>query len=263
MQLLTLIPPQGGYLALAAFLAGALNTAAGGGALISFPALLAVGYPAVIARVTNTAALWPGYLGGAASYKKEILQQSENTISLGMIAVLGAVLGSTALLVAPAHLFVTLAPYLILLACVLLLLQPKVAVAVKNRQTYNLEKTNPKIASRKNVYAGTFLAGIYGAYFGAGLGIVLLAVLGTLLPQNLQSSNGLKNFLSLTIHTIALVAFVAFGPIAWGAVLIMAIASLIGGYTGGYITRRLSPKLLRAAIISFGVVVATMMIFGI
>lgn len=261
MYLLALTPTQGGFLALAAFLAGALNTVAGGGSLISFPALLAMGYPAVIARVTNTAALWPGYIGGAVSYKKEILKQNENTISLGSIAILGSILGSGALLIAPAKLFVALAPYLILLACFLLFFQPKITTIIKNKQAYNLDKTGSKARSNWNVYLGTLLAGIYGAYFGAGLGIVLLAILGTFLPQNLQSSNGLKNFLSLTINTVALVAFVAFGPIAWSAVLIMVTASLVGGYTGGYITRRLSPKLLRAAIIIFGIGVSMAMIF--
>lgn len=261
MQLLILNLTQGSFLALAAFFAGALNTVAGGGSLISFPALLAMGYPAVIARVTNTAALWPGYIGGAVSYKKEILRQNENTISLGSLAILGAALGSGALLVAPAKLFVALAPYLILLACALLFFQPKITTIIKNKQAYNLEKNNSKVPSRKNIYTGTFLAGIYGAYFGAGLGIVLIAILGTLLPQNLQSSNGLKNFLSLAINTVALIAFIAFGPIAWDAVVIMITASLMGGYTGGYITRRLSPKLLRSAIITFGVGVSIVMIF--
>lgn len=237
-------------LAVAGFLAGAINAVAGGGSLISFPALLAVGLPSVTANVTNTVALWPGYIGGTVPYRAELSAQRARVIALGLTSLVGAALGAVLLLTTPASVFTLLVPYLVLASCALLAVQPTVAarVAVGTR--------DGGATAGLPLHLGVLAASVYGAYFGAGLGVMLLAILGILLPEGLSELNGLKNALSLTINTLALLAFVFFGPVRWVAVLIMAVTSLVGGLAGARVARRLSSRVLRLVVIIFGVVVA-------
>ena len=237
-------------LAAAGFTAGSVNAVAGGGSLISFPALVASGLPPLSANVTNTVAVWPGYLGSAAAYRVEVVAQRRRAVALGATAVAGGAAGSLILLSAPAEVFEAIVPGLILLGCALLAVQPRVAAVIARRSA---------AGGRSRVvdlHVATFLAAVYGAYFGGGLGVILLAVLGIFLNDHIQRLNGLKSALSLVINTVALAAFALFAPVAWVSVAVVAPASLAGGYVGAGFARRLGATALRWTIITFGVVVA-------
>ena len=231
--------------------AGAINAIAGGGSLVSFPALLLVGYPAVQANVTNTVALVPGYLGGSLAYRPELKGQRNRVRLLGVVSVLGGLLGAVLLLVSPGSTFRAIVPWLILFSCALLGIQPYVTKFVESHTTGGGEA--PPVVQA----ALQFLAAIYGGYFGAGLSVMTLALLGLLLQDTLQRLNALKGLLSLIINVAAALCFAVFGPVAWLPVAIMAIASLAGGHFGVQLARRLSPQVLRVVVIVFGVAVAT------
>lgn len=241
---------QGCLLAGAGFAAGTTNAIAGGGTLITFPALLAVGYPALSANVTNTVSVWPGYLSGAVSYRPELKGQRARIRSLVPTAVAGAVVGTVILLTAPQGVFKALVPFLVLSAVVLLGLQPRLSAWVKSRQ--------PDAAPHRSVglHLATFGGGAYGAYFGGGLGVILLGLLAVFLTDELQRLNGLRSVLSLVINTVALAGFVAFAPVRWSAVAVIAPASLLGGFAGANLARRLNAKLLRYTVMAFGTAVA-------
>lgn len=249
-------PAHAALLAVAGFLAGTINAVAGGGSLVSFPALLAIGLPGVTANVTNTVALWPGYLGGAIPYRKDLAAQRARATRLALTSLVGGAVGATLLLTTPASAFTLLVPYLVLGACALLALQPRVAAWVAGRRGDSTASGPPL-----GLYAAVLAASVYGAYFGAGLGVMLLAVLGIFLPDGLARLNGLKNALSLSINTLALVAFVLFGPVRWVAVLVMAVTSLLGGLFGARVAQRLSALVLRRIVITFGVLVALKLLF--
>lgn len=238
-------------LTIAAFAAGAVNAVAGGGSLISFPALVAAGYPAKTANVTNTVALWPGYLGGSFGYRELLIPQRRTIAMLSVSSILGAIAGSAILLSTPESAFEAIVPFLILFAALLLSVQSRLAAYVAAHRRNRAESPAPF-----ELHAAVFVLAIYGAYFGAGLGILTLAVLGVLLPDDLQRSNALKGVLSLVINAAAVLYFAAFGPVEWAPALVMALAALAGGYAGARIARRLSPHVLRTAVIAFSVVVA-------
>src|SRR4051795_8760341 len=235
----------------AGLVAGAVNAVAGGGSLISFPALLAVGYPSVPANVTNNVALLPGYVGGTVAYRRELSGQGRRARRLGATSAAGGLAGAVLLDVSPPGVFEAIVPFLILLSCALLVAQPAAARAVERRG----HRGRPGV-----VHAGTFLAAVYGGYFGAGLGIMLLAVLGAFLPDDLQRLNALKGLLSLVISAVAVVYFALFGPVAWAAAAVMAVASLVGGQSGVRIARRLSATALRWLVVVFGTGVAIVLL---
>ena len=247
-------PETVGLLALAGLLAGGVNAVAGGGSLISFPALLAAGYPAVTANVTNTVALFPGYAGSVAGGRPELVGQSSRVRVIGLLSVLGGVAGAVLLLTTPSDVFRAVVPFLILMACALLLAQPWLAQQVQKRAVAGSRQYSPTLL------AGTLLAAVYGAYFGAGLGVMLLGVLGIFLAEPLRRINALKNVLSLVINAVALVAFGLFGPVAWEAVLVIALASLAGGYLGARVASRVPSALLRGAVVVYGVVVSVVLL---
>lgn len=236
-------------IAVAGFLAGGVNAVAGGGSLISFPALVASGLPTLDANVTNTTAVWPGYLGSAAAYRREIADQGDRLRGLGLTAAAGGVVGSAVLLLVPDAVFDAVVPFLVLAGSLLLAAQPRISRLVRRR-------TAAEEGHTVQLHAALFLAAVYGAYFGGGLGVILLAVLGIFVNDHLQRLNGLKSAISLLVNTIALVAFALFGPVHWLSVAIVAPASLLGGYAGAGLARRLSADALRAVVVVFGVVVA-------
>jgi len=242
--------PQTAILAGAAFVAGGVNAVAGGGSLISFPALLAVGYPALDANVTNTVALCPGYFGGTLGYRRELAGQRGRASALGTISAAGAVLGAVLLVVSSPELFELIVPFLIFLACGLLAVQPRLARFVQARGEQGGGGRRPLA-----LYASQFAAAVYGAYFGAGVGIMMLAILGIFLTDSLQRLNALKGLLSLLINVIAAVWFALFAEVAWLAVAVMALASLLGGQAGVALARRLDDRVLRALVIAFGLAV--------
>lgn len=236
-------------LAAAGIVAGGVNAIAGGGSLISFPALLGVGYPALVANVTNTVALVPGYFGGSLAYRPELKNQQSNIRFLGAISFAGGLAGSIILVESPASVFRSVVPWLILLSCALLTAQPIVGKWVQSHGKEGTPHPIPLVVAQ-------FLAAVYGGYFGAGLGVMMLAVLGIFLHDTLQRLNALKGLLSLVINLVSAIFFAIFAPVAWFPVLIMAIASLLGGNLGVVVARRLSNTVLRALVVAFGIVVA-------
>jgi uncharacterized membrane protein YfcA len=243
-------------LAAAGLAAGAVNAVAGGGSLISFPALLAAGYGSVTANVTNAVAVLPGYLGGTIGYRAELEGQRPRAIALSITSAVGAVAGAWLLIVSPAHVFRSVVPFLILGSCALLAAQP----AISRRLPPPREGPGEHLSLR--LHAMQLAASVYGGYFGAGLGILLLAVLGIGLRDSLQRLNALKGLLSLVVGVAAVAYFAAFGPVAWGAAAVMAAASLIGGRAGAGLARKLTPFALRWVVIAFGVGVAIALLIG-
>lgn len=235
----------------AALAAGFVNAIAGGGTLISFPALMLLGLPPVTANVTNTVALCPGYLGGAWAQRRDIVQQAEELPAVAIASALGGLVGSILLVLSPDQLFQNLVPYLILVACALLGFQE----AIKRRIVAHRTHANAG-AHRLGLWLTIFVAAVYGGYFGAGLGVMLLAVLGAVLHGELQHLNGLKQALSLIINSIAALYFVSSGLVAWEFAAVMAVASLVGGNLGGRLAGRMRPDVLRAVVISAGVAIA-------
>jgi hypothetical protein len=242
-------------LLVAALVAGAVNAVAGGGSLISFPALLAAGYPAKTANVTNTVALWPGYLGGSLGYREELGHQWRRIAFLLIPTVLGALAGSAILLSTSEDAFEAIVPFLILFATGLMAFQKQLT---KVAQSHRLAARGPDHFPLL-LQGSIFLSAVYGAYFGAGLGIITLAVLSVLIPDDLQRLNALKGMSSLLINAVAAVYFAAFGPVEWGPAALMALGALAGGYLGAGLARRLGQERLRLAIVVFGVVIAAVL----
>jgi uncharacterized protein len=232
---------------------------AGGGSLLSFPALLAVGYPALTANVTNSVALAPGYFGGTVGYRRELAGQRARILALGATSAAGAVVGAFLLLVSSPALFERIVPFLIFLACGLLAVQTRLARLVRERRAVagGRPPAGPGGADHHTVplFAAQFLAAVYGAYFGAGVGIMMLAILGIFLSDSLQRLNALKGLLSLLVSVIAAAWFALFAEVVWVAVAVMAVASLLGGQLGVVLARRLNDQVLRWLVIAFGVAV--------
>ncbi len=224
--------------------------------MISFPALLAAGYAAKTANVTNTVALWPGYLGGSLAYRPELGRQRRRLLMLLLPAVLGALAGSAILLSTPGDAFEAIVPFLILFASALMLFQERLSsFAVAHRLHSRGGDHIPA-----PLHALTFAGAVYGAYFGAGLGIIMLATLAILLPDDIQHSNALKGMLSLIINAVAVVYFAAFGPVECAPAALMAVCSLGGGYLGVYVARALGAVWLRRAVVIVGVTVAIVLL---
>lgn len=241
------LPEIVGLLAAAAA-AGSINAVAGGGSLVSFPSLVAAGYGAKTANVTNTVALWPGYLGGSLAYHGELRRQRRRVLLLSAPSVLGAVVGSAVLLSTPGRAFEALVPFLVLFASGLMAFQERLAAFA---QTHHLSSQSDDHVPWP-LPAGMFVLAVYGAYFGAGLGILTMAALAILLPDDIQHSNALKGILSLIINAVAVLYFALFGPVAWGPAALMAGGALAGGYLGVGVARRLGPMWLRRSIIVLG-----------
>ena len=183
----------------AALIAGAVNAVAGGGTLVSFPALLLLGFPAVTANVTNTIGLLPGYAGGSVAYRAELSVQRERVRFLAPISIAGAVVGAILLTRTSNHVFVAIVPWLILAACALLMLQPVITTRLHTRRVEREQHRSPVLVLTQ------FLSGVYGAFFGAGLGVMMLALLGLFIRDDLQRINALKGVLSLIINVVAAV----------------------------------------------------------
>ena len=241
------------------FVAGAMNAVAGGGTLVAFPALLATGMTARMANIVSTIGLVPGYAGGSYAYREELAGQGSRVRALAATSLVGGVAGAVILLVTPASSFRAIVPYLILASCALLFVQPRLTKRVADRQR--------KVAGARaasditwQVQVGVFIAAVYGSYFGAGLGVLLLGILGILLAEGMQRLNALKGLLSLLINAVSVIVFVINGEVAWWYTAILAVAAWAGGATGVGVARRLSPRVLRAAVITLGAVVAAALI---
>jgi len=240
-------------IALAAMAAGAINALAGGGTLITFPMLTAVGVPAVAANVTNTVALCPGYLGGILGQAKDLAGQQKRLWLVVPAGAIGGIVGGVLLLQTGERLFRELVPYLILLASALLAIQDPVRKWLMRR--LEQEGTRP-ISQHWTVSLPVGLAAIYGGYFGAGLSVIVLAVLGLTLEDTLTRLNALKQAVSFSVNVAAAIFFLFSGQVVWLAALVMAAGALIGGALGGKLAGHVKPATLRWIVVTIGVTVA-------
>lgn len=237
-------------LGLAAGTAGAVNAVAGGGTLITFPALIAAGYPAKVANVTSTVAIWPGTVGGSLGYRRELRVRVRRVLLLGAPSLAGAAVGAVLLLSTSQRLFDAVVPFLILFASGLLAANNRLAVlATRHGLGARSEGHVPP-----GMYVAIFLVGVYGGYFGAGIGILTLAFIGILAPDDMQHANAVKGMLALLMNLVALLIFAAFGPVQWLPALVMAVCAVAGGYLGVALARRLDARRLRAVIVAWGVI---------
>ena len=232
-----------------ALLAGGINSVAGGGSLILFPTLVALGMGTVAANVTNSVAQWPGYLGGMLGFRAEYAGQRSRLIRFAVVAVLGGTAGSVLLLTTPTEAFDVVVPVLVLLASLLLALQPLITKRLKREED---DGSRPDPAW---LYLALFLATVYGGYFGGALGVILVGVLGVALHR-LKLANALKSALSAVTATVTVVIFGLFGPVHWLVVAVAAPASLLGGFLGARIATRIPTTPLRIFIVAFGVAVS-------
>lgn len=237
---------------LAAVAAGLINAIAGGGTLISFPALIAVGVPPVAANVTNTVALVPGYLGATFAQMKDLTGQGRRLRLLVPTGAIGGIAGGLLLLNTSEKLFSDLVPYLILLAAGLLAVQDWVRKWVVRR----IEATGGSAANEAWSIGPVFLASIYGGYFGAGLSVIILAVLGLVIEDNLTRLNALKQAIAFSVNVAAAIFFVFSGQVVWVAAAVMAVGAILGGVLGGKLAGRIKPQVLRAVVVVIGVTVA-------
>jgi uncharacterized membrane protein YfcA len=239
------------FAALAAIAAGAINALAGGGTLITFPTLLAIGLPSVTANVSNTLALWPGSLGGTIAQANDLKGQGRRLWITLPFAVLGGLTGGLLLLHTTDKVFSNIVPFLILSAASLLALQnPLRSWLARHRQSQS-----KKTISESWIILPVFLGSIYGGYFGAGLGIILLTVLGFLLKDNLTRINALKQAITFIANFTAALLFLFSGKVVWSLAFIMMIGALVGGSMGGRLAGRVKPNTLRWIVVSIGFVV--------
>jgi uncharacterized membrane protein YfcA len=283
----------------AGLVAGAVNAVAGGGTLIAFPALLAAGLPAVTANITSSTGLVTGYAGGALGYRRELSGQLPRLRALAPAAVLGGIVGAVILLVTPKDSFKTAVPFLVLIACLLLASQAKLSGVVARRRSAKAAAltparspgpaaaalpeagppaavavaapgTAPAVAAAESAPGadrpvtwptriGVFVAGAYGSYFGAGLGVLLLAVMGILLVDDLQRTNALKTLLSFIVNAVGVVVFLISAQVAWAYAGILVVTSAAGGVMGARVARLLSPVWLRRGVITLGLAVAAIL----
>jgi uncharacterized protein len=234
-------------IACAGLAAGAINTLVGSGTLITFPVLLAFGYAPITANVSNTIGLVPGSVSGAIGYRRELAGQRARVLRLGMMSVAGGITGAVLLLVLPAAAFKAIVPAFIVIALALTLLQPRLARWLSEHEI-DLERRGSLLMA-----LAVYLTGVYGGYFGAAQGILLLGILGMALAQDLQRTNALKNVLAGLVNGVAGLYFAFAAHVDWGPAAIIAASAIVGAQLGARYGRRLRPGALRAVIVLVGV----------
>ncbi|MCG7597689.1 sulfite exporter TauE/SafE family protein [Mycobacterium sp. C3-094] len=244
-------------IALAGVGAGAINALVGSGTLITFPTLVALGYPPVTSTMSNAVGLVAGGVSGTWGYRRELRGQWHRLRWQIPASLLGAGGGAWLLLHLPEKVFLRIVPVLLVLALVLVVIGPRIQAWARRRAEAAGQSADHVSAARMTaLVALTFAVGVYGGYFTAAQGILLVAVMGALLPEDMQRMNAAKNLLSLLVNIVAAVAYtvVAFDRISWAAAGLIAIGSLIGGFLGAHYGRRLSPNVLRAVIVVVGLI---------
>lgn len=230
----------------AALVAGVANAVAGGGSLLTFPALLAAGLPPVVASLTNTVAMTPGYLGATLAQRRDLVGQGKRAWAVLPVSALGGGCGAWLLLHTGDSAFGVVVPFLLLFAAALIAGQERLKRAVRGQHAERIWLAMLPVAA----------IATYGGYFGAGMGVIVLAALAVLLDDTLTRANALKQTISLTVNVTAAAVFVASGRVAWDFTLVMALCALAGGAIGGRIASRVQPGVLRAVVVVIAVGVA-------
>ncbi len=236
----------------AGVVAGTVNTVVGSGSLLTFPTLVAFGYSPLVANVSNTLGLVPGAVSGAVGYRRELTGQRSRIRRLGVISMAGGLAGAGLLLALPSSSFERVVPYLVVLACVLVVVQPRLSARMIRRAALR----PPRVRPHPGLDVGVFLTAVYGGYFGAAQGVILIALLGIFVDDHLQRLNALKNVLAALVNGVAALLFVLFAPVAYLPAALLAVGSAIGGQIGAKVGRRLAPNLLRLLIVVVGTGVA-------
>ncbi|NRQ31369.1 sulfite exporter TauE/SafE family protein [Nonomuraea sp. NN258] len=236
--------------------AGGINAVVGSGSLITFPSLVAVGIDPVVANVSNSIGLVPGSFTGAYGYRAELKGQRDRLIRLGMASALGSLVGGVLLLYLDPDVFQVVVPILIGLACVLVVVQPKLNGWLAARR----EHAHPH--GGLGLWLGVLAAGIYGGYFGAAQGVLLIGLLGSFLDDGLQRVNAAKNVLSLIVNGVAAVLFIAIAEVDWWAVLAVALGAMAGGFIGAKVGRRIPAPVLRGVIVVVGIAAIIKLVYG-
>ena len=237
---------------LAALAGGFVNAIAGGGTLITFPVLTAVGLPAVVANITNTVALSPGYLGATIAQWNDLKDQKKRLLWFVPVSIIGGIIGGILLLNSGERLFRSLVPFLILLASALL----AIADPLRNWINQRLSTKGALLENFQYAILPVILAAIYGGYFGAGLSVIVLAVLGLLINDSLTRLNALKQAIAFSVNIAAAIFFLFSGQVIWSAALVMAVFAIIGGSLGGKLAGKIKPSTLRWTVVTIGVLVS-------
>jgi uncharacterized protein len=235
--------------------AGGINAVVGSGSLITFPTLLAFGVAPITANVSNNVGLVPGGASAAYGYRRELAGQRGRLLRLGTASVAGSVAGAFLLLKLPAGTFKVIVPVLILIACVLVILQPRLNGWLAARRREGSEHGGPAL------WAGVCASGVYGGYFGAAQGVMMIGLLGIFLDEPLQRLNGLKNLLVFVVNAVAAIIFIALTHVNWILAGLIAVGSTIGGLIGARYGRRLPPMALRVLVVIIGLISAVKLIF--
>jgi uncharacterized membrane protein YfcA len=246
-------------IALAGGAAGFINTVAGSGTLVTFPTLLAFGVPPVTANVSNTIGLVPGGIAGAIGYRRELVGQRPRVLRLATASLVGGLVGAVLLLVLPDDAFAAIVPVLILLGCVLVVLQPRISAWVAAR--HDAAGGLPHHGAWW-VWPGVLLTGVYGGYFGAAQGVLLMAVLGIGVDESLQRLNAVKNVLAAIVNAIAGLLFIVVAEVDWQVVALIAVGSVVGAQIGATVGRRLPAAVLRVVIVVVGVAALVSFLLG-
>ncbi|WNV91608.1 sulfite exporter TauE/SafE family protein [Umezawaea sp. Da 62-37] len=236
--------------------AGGINTVVGSGTLVTFPVLLAVGYPPVVANVSNSLGLVPGSLSGAFGYRNELKGQAGRVKRLLPASILGGIVGAILLVTLPEKAFSAIVPVLIVIALVLVVLQPWL-----NRKLSERTAERPADGGLL-LWFGVFAAGIYGGYFGAAQGVLVMGMMGVLVTEHLQRLNALKNVLTAFVNLVAGILFIFIAHVAWLPVLLLAVGSVVGGQIGAKVGRKLPPVALRAVIVVVGLAAIAKLLLG-
>ncbi|WP_300008058.1 sulfite exporter TauE/SafE family protein [Pseudonocardia sp.] len=236
------------FLLVAGLLAGAVNAVAGGGSLLVFPALLAVGFPPLAANVTNSVAQWPGYLGLVVGARRDLAGQRRRILRTSAVAAAGSALGCALLLVLPDAVFETVVPVLVFLASALMALGPRLRRWIGTPDAGAPDRNAALLPA-------VFVAAVYGGYFGGALGVILIATLSLCAHDRLVRLNALKGMLSLVVATVTVVIFAIGAPVDWLAVALLAPTTLVGGFLGAKVAQRLPENVLRWAVVLLGVAV--------
>ncbi len=229
--------------------AGTVNVIVGSGSLITFPTLLALGYPPVLANVSNNVGLVPGTVSGVHAYRRELVGQGARMRTLGPASLAGGLAGAVLLLALPHSVFKAAVPVLVLVAAGLMAVQPRLTRWLADRGERHVHGGAPLVV-------GVFVTGIYGGYFGAAQGVILISLLAIFIDDDLQRLNGTKNVLALIVNGVAGVVFVLAAHISWSVAALIAAGSVIGGQLGGHYGRRLPTAVLRSCVVAVGLSVS-------